>query len=138
MSDINPYSNLSDVLQAICDGINHMQNNSGCGGVGIDQYQLFQKLDDLRSTIDNMGGHVGMLANQGQLIEGHLETISSALVKILEGDDDRLMERLKAKVKATYADERGTLLAFVQWAEKQDADFAEGLVDRFLEEVGET
>ena len=135
MNQVNPYSTLQDILQSLCDGINNMQSNSG--GMPIDQYQLFQKLDELRSTVDNMGGHVGMIANQGQLIEGHLETISSAIVKILEGDDEKLMNRLKAKVKANYSDQRNVLLEFVEWAKQQDAAMADELVDTFLEQVGD-
>lgn len=139
MNQVNPYSTLQDILQSLCDGINNMQSNSG--GMPIDQYQLFQKLDELRSTIDNMGGHVGAIANNGQLIEGHLETISSAIVKILEGDEDRLMERLKAKVKANYSEQRDVLVQFCNWidTEKEEAlpTHPSELVDKFLEEVGD-
>ena len=134
------HSTLQDLLQAFVDAMNNVQNaleTAGGGGNPIDPWQLFQKMDELRSTVDNMGGPVGMLASQGQLIEGHLETISSAIVKILEGDEDKLMNRLKAKVKANYSDQRNVLLEFVEWAKQQDAAMADELVDSFLEQVGD-
>jgi len=132
-------SSLQDVLEVFVSLLNTAQNVEGTPSGGIDEYQLFQKMEELRSTIDNLGGHVGMIANNGQLIEGHLETISSAIVKVVEGDDDRLMERLKAKVRANYETEREMLDKFQRYLfENYGAHFPDAIpnaVDGFLEQV---
>lgn len=133
--NLGSHSTLQDLLEAFVEVMNNLQNAASSAGNPIDPWQLFQKMDELRSTVDNMGGHVGMLANQGQLIEGHLETISSAVVKALEGDDDKLMERLRAKVKANYVGQREVLVQFWNWLQDEHLKLsAEDVADKFLEE----
>lgn len=133
-------STLQELLQSVIEIVNKAENPTMTSGGGIDEYQLFQKMEELRRSVEHLGVEMAGLHQHEALKQmgNNLEAIALMLTRILEGDDDRLMERLKAKVKATYADERGMLVEFVQWAEKQEADFAEGLVDRFLEEVGDT
>lgn len=133
-------STLQELLQSVIEIVNKAENPTMTSGGGIDEYQLFQKMEELRRSVEHLGVEMAGLHQHEALKQmgSNLEAIALMLTRILEGDDDRLMERLKAKVKATYADERGMLVEFVQWAEKQEADFAEGLVDRFLEEVGDT
>lgn len=134
---LHTQSTLQELLESVIEIVNKAENpvmESGTSA-GINEWQLFQKFDELRNAIEASNANSSTLAS-------HIGTIAEALTKILEGDDERLMERLKAKVKANYSEQKDVLIRFVQWMdEKSGEQFPSepgAMVENFLEEVGDT
>lgn len=139
MAYLHTGSTLQDLLNQLIELGNNTQSDNVSSGDGpVEQYTFIQKMDELRNSIS---GEIGSLVITAEKLETYLPRIGKSLDRIadsLEGvhDDEQLMDRLKMKVKANYADDRDTLVSFWEWLEaSKEHRVSESPVDTFLEQV---
>jgi hypothetical protein len=127
MPHLHPNSTLIEVVETLCEGINGLVAPRD----SVDQFTFTQKMDELKMAVQGMNTGYTNVSN----IETHLGAIAKSLDTLLNGDDDQLMDRLRAKVKANYADHRSVLQEFATYIREHGDGIPNEAVDDFLEQV---
>lgn len=137
MPHLDQHSTLLDLVNTVCEVVNNSTPAAYC-----DVNAKPVSNETFRRMLDALIGKVNEVEQATYTMGENMSKIATVLEKLLAGDDEKLMDRLQAKVKANYTEQQDVLTELVAWLDIEKKMFpeagcpinAEGIVQKFLEE----